>query len=245
MTSVIAGCIRSISGRNVLFTAATRLTGQHLQRNITTQAFPLRIYASPFLYAEPMKKKRRIDPMVEKKREEKRKRKLEKAIRQREKTQQPLKPLDECEVLPQMLREKHTIRKRDVPPMSEEEYDRRLTLQKSWAKYKNDEHNRFIQNLERMRKSREKALEELKLESEELYEAAIQVDERLLPYKFSGPVRTPPIAGYEPADGDYIDTTRSFMEHQKVDIKEIFAGMARATRRNRNVRKGKPVPDVD
>ena len=53
-----------------------------------------------------MKKKKRIDPMVEKRREEKRTRKIEKAIKIREKTLQPLKPLDEMDVYPQLLRDK-------------------------------------------------------------------------------------------------------------------------------------------
>lgn len=45
-------------------------------------------------------------------------------------------------------------------------------------------------------KAQEKALNELRLESEELYQAAIQLDNDLIPFKAEGPVVTPPIDKY-------------------------------------------------
>lgn len=44
--------------------------------------------------------------------------------------------------------------------------------------------------------SQQKALNELRMESEELYQAAIQPDELLLPITIQGPSYTPPIPNY-------------------------------------------------
>lgn len=45
--------------------------------------------------------------------------------------------------------------------------------------------------------SQKKALAELRNESEELYQAAIQPDDNLSPYTVKGPVHTPPIKNYD------------------------------------------------
>lgn len=52
--------------------------------------------------------------------------------------------------------------------------------------------------------SQRKALQELRLESEELYQEAIQPDMSLLPVTVKGPVTTPPIQNYDSPDGEYI-----------------------------------------
>lgn len=51
-----------------------------------------------FNSAEPLKKKKRMDPAVVKAKEDRRKKKLEKQIRRLEKNARQLKPLDELEV---------------------------------------------------------------------------------------------------------------------------------------------------
>lgn len=51
-----------------------------------------------FCSAEPLKKKRRLDPAILKAREERRKKKIAKQIRKLEKNSQQLKPIDECEI---------------------------------------------------------------------------------------------------------------------------------------------------
>jgi large subunit ribosomal protein L40 len=48
--------------------------------------------------AEPLKKKKRIDPAILKAREDRKKRKIEKAIRRLEKMAKQLKPIDEMHV---------------------------------------------------------------------------------------------------------------------------------------------------
>lgn len=53
---------------------------------------------TPVLCAEPLKKKKKLDPAVVKAREERKRKKLEKAIRKLEKNEKQLKPIEECEV---------------------------------------------------------------------------------------------------------------------------------------------------
>lgn len=53
---------------------------------------------TPVLCAEPLKKKKKLDPAIIKAREERRKKKIEKQIRRLEKNAKQLKPIDECEV---------------------------------------------------------------------------------------------------------------------------------------------------
>lgn len=55
--------------------------------------------------AEPLKKKKRIDPMVVRQREERKKKKIEKMIRRLEKNAGQLKPIDELEVPRNVLQE--------------------------------------------------------------------------------------------------------------------------------------------
>lgn len=64
--------------------------------------------------------------------------------------------------------------------------------------------------VDRLLCSQEKALKELRGESEELYQAAIQMDFSYIPYEIKGPVETPPIPGYDPDEGDIIDISRKW-----------------------------------
>lgn len=54
------------------------------------------------------------------------------------------------------------------------------------------------------------ALEELKLESEELFHAALKPDPLLFPFTHEGPVYTPPIPNYYAPDGKYNDITKVY-----------------------------------
>ncbi|CAG0890142.1 unnamed protein product [Darwinula stevensoni] len=162
--------------------------------------------------AEPLKKKKRLDPAILKAREDRRKRKIEKQIRRLEKVAQQYKPVDECEVSP-TLRKEISMRKRNAP-MSESELAEAAQLLCEWTRYRWKESCDELITIDSIVSSRLKALEELRKESPRLYEAAIQLDENLLPYKATGPVESPPIAGYDPPDGEYIDTTKNL--HSKM-----------------------------
>ena len=71
----------------------------YLKLNFCEDSFSMTIFLSFFLSsAEPLKKKKRIDPAVLKQREERKKKRLEKQIRRLEKNARQLKPIDELEV---------------------------------------------------------------------------------------------------------------------------------------------------
>ncbi|XP_014205922.1 39S ribosomal protein L40, mitochondrial [Copidosoma floridanum] len=173
------------------------------------------IYPSLFLnttnvlFAEPLKKKRRIDPGIVRAREERRKRKLEKSIRKLQKTARQLKPIAEIEV-PAKLKKELELRKREVPAVSAEKLESEVLLKKEWTRYKTKQHKETLQLIEKFMSAQKKSLDELRLISEELYQEAIQIDPELLPFSTKGPVRTPPIEGYDPPDGEYIDITKKY-----------------------------------
>lgn len=66
-------------------------------------------------------------------------------------------------------------RLRKLPPISEEEEDSRILLQKDWTKYKARQHLATVQEIDSILYSQQRALDELKAESEDLYQEAIQV----------------------------------------------------------------------
>lgn len=177
-------------------------------RSISTNE-TLRIHLTPGLYAEPLKKKKRLDPAIIRAREEKRKRRLEKQIRRLEKSSRQLKPIDECEIPIEILNEsKRRIRK--PPKISEEKANERALLLKQWSSYRYRQYLNDIQNIDRIVLAQQWALDELKSENLELYNAAIQIDEALLPFQATGPVETPPIPDYDSPDGEYVDTSRKW-----------------------------------
>lgn len=60
-----------------------------------------------FLFrAEPLKKKKKLDPAIIRAREERKKKRIEKQIRKLEKGAKQLKPIEECEVSLSLLDEK-------------------------------------------------------------------------------------------------------------------------------------------
>ncbi|EZA57866.1 hypothetical protein DMN91_002756 [Ooceraea biroi] len=178
-------------------------------RNISACTSPLYFRVSDALLGEPLKKKKRIDPMIIKAREERRKKRLEKQIKRLEKYVKQLKPIDEVEVPLKLMDEKEQ-RLRKPPSLSEEEMESRIILQKEWTRYKYRQYLEDAQAIDSILYSQQKALDELRAESEELYQEAIQMDLALLPHTTKGPVKTPVIKNYDSPDGEYINTTRKF-----------------------------------
>ncbi|XP_072749738.1 large ribosomal subunit protein mL40 [Anoplolepis gracilipes] len=178
-------------------------------RNISACTNPLYFRVSSALLREPLKKKKRLDPAIIRAREERRKKKLEKEIRRLEKVAKQLKPIPEVEV-PLKLIDERAQRLRKVAPLSNEEAESRILLQKDWTRYKTQQHLADIQLINSILYSQQRALDELRTESEELYQEAIQTDLGLLPYTAKGPLKTPPIENYDSPDGEYINMTRKY-----------------------------------
>ncbi|ODN05198.1 39S ribosomal protein L40, mitochondrial [Orchesella cincta] len=131
------------------------LNGSGLTRWVST---------SPCLFAEPLKKKKRLDPAIIKAREDRRRRKLEKQIRRMEKTAQQLKPLQELEV-PVSIVDTYYERLRQEIKISPEEEESRWLLQKDWARYMFRVNSAELRMIDRILASQQKALEELRKES--------------------------------------------------------------------------------
>lgn len=178
-------------------------------RNISLSINPLLLRTTTCLYAEPLKKKKKIDPQILKQREERKKKRLEKQIRRLEKHARQLKPIEECEV-PLKLIDERESRSRHLPLISAEEEEKRALLFKEWTKYKREQRLQDIQMIDRVVFSQQKALDELRKESEDLYQEAIQLDLNLIPFEVNGPVRTAPIKNYESPDGEYLDISKKW-----------------------------------
>lgn len=102
------------------------------------------------------------------------------------------------------------MRERKLPAISAVEHERRAILNKKWALYRMEENLKDFKILDKMVIAQNKALQELRLESEELYQAAIQTDMEMIPFKATGPVATPPKANYDFVDGDYNDFVKKW-----------------------------------
>ncbi|PNF35846.1 hypothetical protein B7P43_G09401 [Cryptotermes secundus] len=159
------------------------------------------------LFAEPLKKKKRIDPAILKQREERKKKRLEKQIRRLERNAKQLKPIDELEV-PLELVDGKKERMREAAVITPAVEEERALLTKDWTRYKRKQHLKDMQMIDRLMFAQQKALDELRQESEELYQAAIQINPTLLPFTVRGPVKTPPIKGYDSPDGEYTDVSK-------------------------------------
>ncbi|BFZ25500.1 hypothetical protein BsWGS_28539 [Bradybaena similaris] len=176
---------------------------------IHTQCCPLLFQATQQLWAEPMKRKKKADPQLNAARQAKKLKRIEKEIKKLTKVGRILKPVDEIEIDLRRLslgRE----RKRTNPALSLEEADSRALLLKDWCRYRTRLWRQEYKIYERLFAAQTEALQELQAESEELYQAALQIDYMLLPVEFQGPKLTPPIKDYQLLDGEYVDTTRKY-----------------------------------
>lgn len=102
------------------------------------------------------------------------------------------------------------LRERKLPVISAVEQERRALLNKKWALYRMEENLKDFKTLDRLVNAQNKALQELRLESEELYQAAIQTEMEMIPFTVTGPVATPPKANYDFVDGDYNDHVKKW-----------------------------------
>ncbi|XP_053556494.1 39S ribosomal protein L40, mitochondrial [Bombina bombina] len=154
--------------------------------------------------AEPRKKKK-VDP----KREQAVRERLKKKLKKLERIPPQLIPIEDF-VSPAKFLDENRIR---IPPqLSEEEQERRALLMKAWALNKQHEYEAEQKALESLLDAQQKALQELRLESEELYNAAVRCDPALLPLENQGPCHTPPITQYNAPEGKYNDITKVYTQ---------------------------------
>ncbi|XP_023692872.1 large ribosomal subunit protein mL40 [Paramormyrops kingsleyae] len=165
----------------------------------------LAVKTSTPVRAEPTKKKKKVDP----KRDVEARERLKKKLKRMEKVPPELIPIEDFIVPSKYLDE---IRVRSPPQLLSEESERRALLLKDWARYKQAQHKEEMQAIAQALDAQQEALKELRLESEELYEAAIQRDPELVPFLNQGPSHTPPITNYQAPEGKYNDITKVYVQ---------------------------------
>ncbi|XP_029960652.1 large ribosomal subunit protein mL40 [Salarias fasciatus] len=156
------------------------------------------------LRAEP-KKKKKVDP----RREQMMKERLKKKLKKLEKVAPELIPIEDFITPSKCLDE---TRERSMPRLSFEESEGRALLLKEWSRYKRKQHMAEMKSVELALEAQREALQELKLESEELYQAALAPDPLLFPFVHEGPSYTPPIPKYQAPDGKFNDVTKVYTQ---------------------------------
>lgn len=134
---------------------------------------------------------------------------LKKKLKKLEKVPPELIPIEDYITPAKSLDE---TRQRSAPQLLFEESERRALLLKEWSIYKQKQHMAEAKAIEHALEAQREALEELKLESEELYEAALKPDPCLLPFTYEGPTYTPPNVTYEAPDGKYNNITKVYTQ---------------------------------
>ena len=94
--------------------------------------------------------------------------------------------------------------------ISEAEADERALILKDYTRFCHQQRIADEKWLKRSIQAQDSALKELKRLAPALYDAAIQLDDNLLPRKIYGPKLTPPLKTYVCPDGDYVDTTKTW-----------------------------------
>lgn len=210
MTSLMLRQLTSSVGsqKNPIFKVVLDNFSSPLKCSIHMSA-PSQFRLDQTLNAEPMKAKKRIDPAVLMLRETRRKKKIEKEIKKLEKFGRRLKPIEENEPDRALLKEVN-LRKRPDAKLTKDQNDEEYFLKKEWATYILNQRQTQLEQIKRALKSQEEALKELKRDSPQLYNAAIQLDAELVPYVREGPVHTMPVAQYEAPEGDFLDVTKLY-----------------------------------
>lgn len=167
------------------------------------------VFTTSCLLAEPLKRKKRIDPALLKRREERRIKKLEKEIRRLELTPKQFKPIIELQLTPQIIKELPQRQR----PITDTEPDKQLErISKLWSIYRCEQTLHELRSIKAMADSQKRALEVLRRESPELYAQAISIDPNLIPYKSGDYVKkeTPSRDSYVGPDGRKTDVTKQW-----------------------------------
>merc|ERR1712035_114385 len=182
---------------------SSQLLGEHAVQS-PWLAPVMTLKTSAPLRAEP-KKKKKVDP----RREQMIRERLKKKLKKLEKVPPELIPIEDLITPAKCLDE---TRERSAPRLSFEESERRALLLKEWCRYKQKQHMDEVQAVELALEAQREALEELKLESEELYQAALKPDPLQFPLTHEGPAYTPPKTKYEAPDGKYNNITKVYTQ---------------------------------
>ncbi|KAM9810642.1 large ribosomal subunit protein mL40 [Neosynchiropus ocellatus] len=203
MSFVVSRCLCGDLSRNIAPLCVTLAGSQRTLQGPWFSAV-MTIKTSAPLSAEP-KKKKKVDP----RRELLLRERLKKKLKRLERVPPELIPIEDFVIPTKCLDE---TRQRSAPRLSFEESERRAVLMKKWCQYKQEQHMAEMKAVELALEAQREALEELKIESEELYLAALTPDPSLFPLSRAGPVYTPPKDIHDAPDGKYNDITRVYTQ---------------------------------
>ena len=134
------------------------------------------LHATAALQGMPgVKKRRKVDPALVRAREERRVRRINKALRKMGKKDRVLKPLLETEVRPQLRQQVKDRARGEAVRVDQEEEERRALLFKEWNRFCGRRHRQELRAIDRVMLSQHRALEALKEASPYLYSKAIEV----------------------------------------------------------------------
>ncbi|KAM7050470.1 large ribosomal subunit protein mL40 [Molossus nigricans] len=193
----VACALRSPGWRLGIWQTQIRETHQRASLLSFWELIPLR--------AEPLRKKKKVDP----KKDQAVKDRLKKRIRKLEKASQELIPIEDF-ITPVRFLDK--VRQRPQVELSFEEVERRALLLKKWSLYKQREHEMEREAIKCILEAQQEALQELQLTSQELHVEAIKRDPSLFPFEREGPDYTPPVSNYQPPEGRYHDITKVYTQ---------------------------------
>src|ERR1700712_2866479 len=165
------------------------------------------IFTTSYLLAEPLKKKKRIDPQLLRRREERKIRKLEKEIRRLELTPKQLKPIIEMQLTPQIIKELPQRQRQEVEVDSEAEKQLERMV-KLWSIYRSEQRISELKSIKSVVNSQKKALNVLREESPQLSSSAISIDQNLIAFESDYVKKeTPKLENYVRPDGRRNDIT--------------------------------------
>ena len=209
------------------------------------------------LLKAPAMKKRKGDQMVDRARDLRKTKRLQKALKKMSKKPRISRPLLEMEVDPLIfggdMLEK---RNRSLPELSSNELENKqenhALLVKDWSRFAGRRHTKELRQIDTVLINRQRALEELRKESYELYakaltpETGIVSDSGIVYYQASGPNFTPPIRQNSEGDvnedwlvdGHYEEATKKF-EVKYGDTKSFMNKLLLSGNRIRKVKRQK------
>ncbi|XP_067083968.1 39S ribosomal protein L40, mitochondrial [Osmerus mordax] len=164
----------------------------------------LTLKTSAPLWAEPRRKKK-VDP----RREQMIRERMKKKLKRLEKVPPEMIPIEDFITPAKYLDE---ARSRAPTQLSFEDSERRALLLKDWSRYKLEQHRAEMEAVGQALEAQAEALKELRLVSEDLYQAALKPDPLLFPFSQQGPCFTPPKPQYEAPEGKYTDITKVYTQ---------------------------------
>ncbi|XP_069115945.1 large ribosomal subunit protein mL40-like [Argopecten irradians] len=182
-------------------TSRTASSTLEFNRFFRTQIHPLLI-----LTTNPLQKKQAAAHLN--KNRLKKKKNVEKRLAKLDKVAVPIKaPIKEMMITTKLEKEAVKLRKREnsVPP---EEFQKDVNIFVSeWELYCKEFSTKQTHLIQSRLRSQQQALAELRLESEDLYQKAIEIDENMYNFKVKRLTETPAVPDFEPVDGEYNDVS--------------------------------------